>query len=70
MKQKPATKEHPAVTHESVKEIPWDDEPLTPEEERAIEEGRRAFREGRYVEWDEFKHELARRHQRARAKRR
>lgn len=33
----------------------------TPAERRAIERGRREIREGKYVEWRQLKHEMARR---------
>jgi hypothetical protein len=37
---------------------PEDDEPLTPEEETAIEEGLAAYRRGDYISPEEAKHEL------------
>ena len=46
------------LRRESVREVPWDDEPLTAEDEAAIEDGRRALREGRYVTLEEWKREL------------
>lgn len=49
-------------------EIPWDDEPLTPEEEKAVEEGRRAIREGRVATLDQLEHDLDRRRRRSRSK--
>ena len=55
---------------EAIPDIPFDDEPLTPEDEAAIEEGRRALREGRYVTLEEWKRELASIRNRARSKRR
>ena len=51
-----------------VPEVPWDDEPLTPADERAVEEGRRAIREGKFVSLDQIDHDLDRRRRRARAK--
>lgn len=53
---------------EALPEVPWDDEPLTPEEERAIERGRRAIREGKFVTLDQLEHELERHHRRPRSK--
>ena len=53
---------------EAIPEIPWDDEPLTPEEERAIEQGRRAIREGKFVTLDQLEHDLERRRRRPRSK--
>jgi hypothetical protein len=42
------------------REIPLDDEPLTPEDMRAIEEGDAAFARGDYCTLDELKADLAR----------
>lgn len=39
-------------------EAPEDDEPLTPEDEAAIEEGRAQYRRGEYVSAEEAKREL------------
>ncbi len=58
------------VKREAIPEIRLDDEPLTQEDEAAIEEGRRDFREGRYVTLKEWKRELARIRNRPRSKRR
>ena len=53
-----------------VREVPWDNEPLTPGDKAAIEEGRRAFRQGRYVTLQEWKRELESARNRPRSKRR
>ena len=53
-----------------VREVPWDNEPVTPGDEAAIEEGRRAFRQGRYVTLQEWKRELESARNRPRSKRR
>ena len=53
---------------EAIPEIPWDDEPLTPEEEKAVEEGRRAIREGKVVTLDQLEHDLDSRRRRPRSK--
>lgn len=52
----------------SVPEVPWDDEPLTPADERAVEEGRRAIREGKFVSLKQIDHDLDRRRRRSRTK--
>ena len=58
------------LRREPVREVPWDDEPLTSEDEAAIEDGRRALREGRYVTLEEWKRELESARSRPRPKRR
>ena len=50
---------------EVIPEIPWDDEPSTPEEERAVEQGRRAIRQGKFVTLDQLEHDLERRRRRS-----
>lgn len=51
-----------------VPEVPWDDEPLTPADEKAVEEGRRAIREGKFVRLDQIDHDLDRRRRGSRPK--
>jgi hypothetical protein len=47
--------------------IPLDDEPLTPEEMRAVEEGRAAFARGDYCTLEEAKAYVARLRRKARS---
>jgi hypothetical protein len=46
--------------YRALMEAPVDDEPLTPEEEAAIEEARAAYRRGDWVSWEEFEQEPSR----------
>ena len=68
IKSKAMVKSVSKLKKEVIPEIPWDDEPLTPEEERAIEQGRRAIREGKCVTLDQLEHDLERRRRRPRSK--
>jgi predicted transcriptional regulator len=44
--------------YQTIMSAPLDDEPLTPEDLAAIEEGESDIREGRVVSWEEVKKEL------------
>ncbi len=59
---------HRAAARPARRVIPLDDEPLTPADLKAIDEGRRAFARGDYVTLDELKADLA--HHVARQRRR
>lgn len=48
--------------------IPVEDEVISPEEARAVEEGRAAFARGDYVTLEELKAHVARQRRRARSK--
>ncbi len=48
--------------------IPVEDEPISPEETRAVEEGRTAFARGDYVSLEELKAHVARQRRRERTK--
>jgi hypothetical protein len=48
--------------------IPVEDEPISPEETRAVEEGRAAFARGDYVSLEELKAHVARQRRRERTK--
>ncbi len=56
---KPATKTHGPIRARVKKEPPLDDEPLSPADLRAIDEGRKAFARGDYVSLEELEEHVA-----------